>query len=432
MKQTRFQSILKKTYIALLLVIFGGIVLHAPISIGFGVLFPNLSLLIKSWKEILMIIAGLIAIYFLIKNRQLRLLKDPITILSAIYILLHLILLPFFGDSLNSKLAGLIIDLRYIFFFCLVYVALKMWLGYKKLFLRVGLIGAVIVIVFGLMQVFILPKDILKYIGYSVNTISPYMTVDQNPDFIRINSTLRGPNPLGAYIIVILAVIVSYFCKFKLKIDDKLKYLLTSLFFGGLVVLWFTYSRSAIVAAIISIALVVLVFFSGKKLSKKLPLVIIAAILATFAGLIIAFNNNYLISNVLLHQNPNDGTSVNSNDNHLSSIQTGLTLALIQPFGAGVGSTGSASLFGSSPIIIENQYLFIAHETGWIGLILFIGIFGLLMFGLWQNRKDWLTLGVFASGAGLALVGLLLPVWVDDTVSIVWWGLAAIALIKQK
>jgi hypothetical protein len=32
-----------------------------------------------------------------------------------------------------------------------------------------------------------------------------------------------------------------------------------------------------------------------------------------------------------------------------------------------------------------------------------------------------------ASGIGLALIGLLLPVWVDDTVSIVWWGLAAIA-----
>ncbi|MDP3446102.1 MAG: O-antigen ligase family protein, partial [Ignavibacteria bacterium] len=280
--------------------------------------------------------------------------------------------------------------------------------------------------------VFILPKDILKYIGYSVNTISPYMTVDQNPDFIRINSTLRGPNPLGAYMIVILAVVVSYFCKFKLKIDDKLKYLLTSLLLGGLVVLWFTYSRSAIVAAIVSIVLVVLVSFSGKILSKKLPLVIITATLAIFAGLIFAFNNNYLISNVLLHQNPNDDTSVNSNDNHLSSIQTGLTLALIQPFGAGVGSTGSASLFGSSPIIIENQYLFIAHEAGWLGLVLFIGIFGLLMFRLWQNRKNWLALGVFASGVGLALVGLLLPVWVDDTVAIVWWGLAAIALIKQK
>ena len=99
-----------------------------------------------------------------------------------------------------------------------------------------------------------------------------------------------------------------------------------------------------------------------------------------------------------------------------------------QPFGAGIGSTGSASLGTDQPLIIENQYLFIAHETGWIGLTVFIGLFGLILRRLWQRRRDWLALGVFASGIGLAVIGLLLPVWVDDTVSIVWWGLAAVAL----
>ena len=79
-------------------------------------------------------------------------------------------------------------------------------------------------------------------------------------------------------------------------------------------------------------------------------------------------------------------------------------------------------------MIIENQYLFIAHETGWLGLLIFIALFGLIMRSLWQQRQDWLSLGVFASGIGLSLIGLLLPVWADDTVSIVWWGLAAIAI----
>jgi len=39
-----------------------------------------------------------------------------------------------------------------------------------------------------------------------------------------------------------------------------------------------------------------------------------------------------------------------------------------------------------------------------------------------------LALGVFASGIGLALVGFFLPVWADDTVSIIWWGLAAVVV----
>ena len=101
-----------------------------------------------------------------------------------------------------------------------------------------------------------------------------------------------------------------------------------------------------------------------------------------------------------------------------------------QPLGAGVGSTGSASLYTDSPVIIDNQYLFIAHEAGWLGLALLITIFVVIMVRLWHGRKNWLALGVFASGIGLALIGLLQPVWVDDTVAIIWWGLAAIALVR--
>lgn len=105
---------------------------------------------------------------------------------------------------------------------------------------------------------------------------------------------------------------------------------------------------------------------------------------------------------------------------------------LRQPFGGGVGSTGSASLEGDSPLIIENQYLFIAHEAGWVGLLVFIYIFFAVMNRAWHRRTDWLALAVFASGIGLGLIGLLQPVWVDDTVSIIWWGLAAIAIVGGK
>ena len=55
---------------------------------------------------------------------------------------------------------------------------------------------------------------------------------------------------------------------------------------------------------------------------------------------------------------------------------------------------------------------------------------------LWQRRRDWLALSVLASGIGIAVASLFLPVWADDTVSIVWWGLAGVALatpmIKKK
>jgi hypothetical protein len=153
------------------------------------------------------------------------------------------------------------------------------------------------------------------------------------------------------------------------------------------------------------------------------------ATLAVIAGLI-AGQNSTFVSNVVLHEDPTEGNSINSNDGHFASVQDGFTRMIRQPFGAGIGSTGSASLHGDSPTIIENQYLFIAHEAGWLGLGVFIVLFMMVLWRLWQGRQDWLCLGVFASGIGLALIGLLLPVWVDDTVAIIWWGLAAIALAR--
>ena len=60
---------LEMVYIGLLLVIFGGVVFHAPFSVGFSTLFPDQSLLIKSWKELLMGVALVLAVYIVTKRR---------------------------------------------------------------------------------------------------------------------------------------------------------------------------------------------------------------------------------------------------------------------------------------------------------------------------------------------------------------------------
>jgi len=58
-------SILDKAYVGILLVIFGGIVLHAPLSVGFSTLWPDYSLFIKSWKEVLLGAALLLSVIVL-------------------------------------------------------------------------------------------------------------------------------------------------------------------------------------------------------------------------------------------------------------------------------------------------------------------------------------------------------------------------------
>ena len=250
---------LEKLYLGILLVIFGGIVLHAPLSVGLGTLFPDYNLLIKSWKEILIVIACVISFIILRRTRRTSILKEPLMIGIGIYLGIHVLCLVLLGGEASSVVAGLAIDVRYIVFFGLIFIAMRLYPTYKKVFIRVGIAGALVVVTFAILQVFVLPADILKYIGYSVNTIAPYLTVDQNQDFIRINSTLRGPNPLGAYAVIVLAVLIA--CWLRGMHDSFKRPMLpvTLLLIGGVVALWASYSRSALIGAVIAIAIVLAV-----------------------------------------------------------------------------------------------------------------------------------------------------------------------------
>lgn len=418
-------------YIVTLFVIFIGIVFHAPLSVGLGVLLPDYELFIKAWKEILMLLLIPLAILIITRHRLWNeLLKDWIFRIIIFYALLHVVMIIAQWQGLEPTLAGLTIDLRYLLFFGLCYVGVRAIPQARQLLILAATIGAFVVVGFATLQLF-LPPDILVHIGYSQETIAPYLTVDKNPDYIRVNSTLRGPNPLGAYAGMVLGILAAALTKTKLHFKDK-RVLTATTFLAicATTALWISYSRSALVAAIAAV-LIVVASAAVRKVSRR-AWIASAVLLFALAGGLLAARESSFVSNVLLHENPVGGSQVSSNEDHLESLQYGITQALQEPLGSGVGSTGSASLFGPNPVIVENQYLFIVHEVGWLGLGLFVTLFGLLMIRLWRARQDWLALGVFASGIGLSLIGLLLPVWVDDTVAIVWWGLAAVALAGGK
>jgi len=289
----------------------------------------------------------------------------------------------------------------------------------------VFLAGASVVASFGVLQVFVLPPDFLTVLGYGDTTIAPYLTVDENPDYIRISSTLRGPNPLGAYAVIVLAVVAALWVRRQITTKQQAWWLgvLTA---ASAVILWASYSRSVAGAAAIAIGLII-VIAAGKKFMKW-ALIGMASLAIIGGGLLYVARDTSFVSNVVLHENETTGGSVSSNEAHFDSLAEGIELKVLQPLGAGIGSTGSASLYSDDGLIIENQYLFIAHEVGWVGLVLFVYIFVWILRHLWRARSDWLSFAVFASGIGLAVIGILLPVWVDDTVAIIWWGLAAVAL----
>lgn len=420
-------SRLEKLYCWILAIIFGGIVIHAPVSVYLGTIAPKYSLLIKSWKEILIVIA-LVVMIWIVSRRHLwqTLWRDWLLKLIAVFGVLHVILIALLYQGASATAAGLAIDLRYMLFFVLVYVAMVIAPQWRRRMVWIGGIGAAVVVGFATLQLR-LPKDILSHIGYGDATIQPYLTVDKNPKYIRENSTLRGPNPLGAYAVMTLAFLAALLAR-RPKLFADIRGRFTAVVFGvcSLVAVWVSYSRSALIAAAMAIVAVGAIVYMRKVTPKMWATIGVVFILV--GGGLLAFKGSSFVSNVLLHENPNGGSTISSNANHVSSLETGWRQLVKQPLGGGIGSTGSASLFAKNPEVIEDQYLFVAHESGWLGLGLFAAIFVMVLVRLWQRRRDWLALGVFASGLGLAMIGLLLPVWVDDTVSIVWWGFAALAL----
>ncbi len=418
----------EKTYTVLLLVIFGGMVLHAPLTVALGTLFPHYDLLIKSWKELLMGVAGVLLLVILWRRGKLAMLREPLVLLIGAFAAVHLLVIPLLWQHTQPTLAGILIDLRYLFYFVLVYAAVRLYPALRRPFLLVGLIGALVITVFAVLQVTVLPNDILKYLGYSKDTIAPYLTVDQNMTFIRVNSTLRGPNPLGAYAGMVLALLAAYLVRGQLQKANRPQVIAGVLGAASLVSVWVSYSRSALLGAAIGVGAVMATAYAHKVPKKVwIALAIVAVLLA---GSLFALRKTDFVSNVIFHQNLHGGSTVDSNQGHVSSLQDAVTADLTHPLGVGIGSTGSASLLGATPDDVENQYLFDAHEAGLVSLALFLVIYVIILQKLWQRRADWLALGMFASGLGLAVIGLLLPVWADDTVSIIWFGLAAVAVVN--
>jgi hypothetical protein len=423
------RTVLERCIAWLLLIVGGLIILHAPLTVW--LVSQGAPVYVKAWKELLMALAAVLLLIHAVRLRALsRFRRDPILWVAGAYGLVNLIMAICLPTTPEATLAGLAINLRFVLYFVLVYVFLKLHPGWRDSFVRIGLLGAGVVVGFALLQL-VLPADILKHLGYSDQTIAPYLTVDDNPAFIRENSTLRGPNPLGAYAGSVAVLAVAYMTsKWRELKRPQHRFVVAGVLVASLVALWVSYSRSALIGTCVGIALVVaLRVVPHMRRIHWVTLGVGTLVLACAAW---AVRDSSFVQNVVLHDNPTTGASIDSNGDHVNSLGQGWARMVAQPFGAGVGSTGSASLIGGEGFIIENQYLMIAHEVGWLGLGLFVWLYWCIMQALWRRRDSWLGLGVWASGLSLALIGFVLPVWADDVVSIVWWGLAALAIATIK
>jgi hypothetical protein len=144
------------------------------------------------------------------------------------------------------------------------------------------------------------------------------------------------------------------------------------------------------------------------------------------------FRDNQTFQDTFLHTSATSKSAKSSNQKHESATITGLKDVIHQPLGSGVGSAGPASVYNNHPArIAENYYVQITQEVGIIGLALFVGILAATSLSLYENRQDSLSLILLVSLVGISFVNLLSHAWADDTLSLVWFGFAGIALSNK-
>lgn len=385
---------------------------------------------LRLWKEVLLVVCCVGVLFLLLTDHKIRshTLSRRLVWLIAAYGALVLVwgLLAWSSQEVAAKAVGygLIVDLRFLAFFLVTWaLALRLarmrarwqWLVYWP---------AVLVILFGLLQAFVLPPDVLRHVGYGEQTIPVSHTINSNDEYYRIASTLRGPNPLGAYLLIPISLLAVLLAR------GQWNWRRAALLLAASVVLFLSFSRSAWLGAVLSVGVVLLLCVKSKRM-QRLTAYGIGGLATVALLLTVVFWQNARFQNLIFHTESRSTVSVSSNDARSAALSSGLQDLAGDPLGDGPGTAGPASIYNNGQArLSENYFIQVGREVGWIGLALFVLITAGVGYLLWLRRADPLALSLFASLIGLTFINLLSHAWTDDTLAYIWWGLAGIAMAQ--
>lgn len=411
-----------RIFAVLVLIIVVVVPFHAFLTVWAASIFGHYTLF-RLWDEVLLMVISLGAAYALLTNRELagHLFRNRLVWLIAAYALLQIIwgAVAYHFDNVSTKALGYawIVNLRFLVFFVDVWILAQVVPSLSRGWQRVLLVPAAVVAVFAVLQFAVLPHDFLSHFGYGPDTIYPYETINHNINYIRVQSFLRGANPLGAYLLIPLSAVVVLLAR-RWR-DWKLGLLLAAV----LVALFFSFSRSAWIGAVITLAAIFVATLSRRQWRR---VGLVTGVLVVFAvGFMAGFHQDVRLQNYLFHTQQHSQVKATSNQGHASALKSGLSDLAHQPFGRGPGTAGPASVYNNRPArIAENYFIQVGQEVGWLGLALFVAINAWVAYVLWQRRTEPLALALFASLLGITFVNLLSHAWADDTLAYLWWGLA--------
>lgn len=323
-----------------------------------------------------------------------------------------------------GAILGITYDMRLFCYVIVGYGSARLTRIEAWVLLKLLLMVSTVVALLGVIQYF-LPSNLLTHLGYSIaRGARPNFFIDSNPEYPRIMSTLRDPNSLGAYLLLPVGLLVAMILR--ARSCQRRAIFLGALFVQGLAI-YLTFSRSAWVAMVLAIGLVVWWQYRHwfmRTIRRYWPVFGLLIILLGVGGY--TQRNNP----VLTHRtNLQTGAKQDSNQLHVFFAEKGIKGIVHEPFGHGPGTAGLVSIQNpNGGFLTENYYIQVGYEVGVEGMILFIAMQVVLCAKLWPQRHTYLGLVLLASFWGYVLVNMVLQEWDNEAVAVQWWMVSGLAL----
>ncbi|HVI60619.1 MAG TPA: hypothetical protein VM535_00500, partial [Candidatus Saccharimonadales bacterium] len=274
---------------------------HALLTVWGAALLDGHYMALRLWKEALLAVCAAGAFYLVVTDGKIRshTLTRRLAWLVIFYVALNVGwgLVALHQHTLTAKALGygLIVNLRFLVFFLITWAVALRTSRLRKSWQWLVLAPAAVVVAFGLLQALVLPSDFLVHLGYGPATIEPVETINNNQHYLRIASTLRGANPLGAYLLIPISLLAG------LLITGRRGWPYVSLFAGSLLTLFFSFSRSAWIGAALALTTIGIHYLDRKYLKQALAALAVCVLLAGSALVALEWHRNARFQNIFFH-----------------------------------------------------------------------------------------------------------------------------------
>lgn len=381
------------------------------------------------WKEILIaIVAVIFIIKYLLNIESAEIMMIDILIFAFMMFLTLLLLI---SDNKTESFYGFRVFVEPFIIYYLARSA-KLTLKVSNTLFVIMYFGGVLIGVWGIVQAAFLGDKFLIDLGYETsNGKLPSSFYIAMFFFQRAVGTFASPNTFGMYLQI--CMMLGIYLKHVNIINNKIIY-----YIGNIVMICailYTFSRSALLALLISILLFILLSHGFKK--GFIAIFKFALVLAvTFS--IVYLHKMDIVTPLITHTINTITLEDPSTVGHLDSLNESMIFAAQNPFGVGLGKTGPRASARSGIFInSENSFFILLFDLGVFGLLLYTFVILLIALKLYEkiklssNDEKLLYMVIFSILIGQMMVWNLLPYIVELEITLLLFFTIGLACNKR-